>query len=63
MGRSKLNLVNNSLNEIESIIDAISCHFRNHPSVTEIKKKRLCLHNEIQSLHLGTQTHPMLHFY
>ena len=60
---TKLNLVNNSLNEIESIIDAISCHFRNHPSVTEIKKKRLCLHNEIQSLHLGTQTHPMLHFY
>ena len=36
---TKVNLVNNSLNENESIIDAITCHFRNHPSVIEIKSK------------------------
>ena len=36
---TKLNLVNNSLNENESAIDAITCHFRNHSSVTEIKSK------------------------
>ena len=36
---TKSNLVNNSLNENESIINAITCHFRNHPSVTEIKNK------------------------
>ena len=28
-----------SLNDIESVIDAITCHFRNHPSVTKIKSK------------------------
>ena len=36
---TKLNLLNNSLNDNESVIDAITCHFRNHPSVTKIKCK------------------------
>ena len=36
---TELNLVNNSLNENESVIDAITWHFRNHPSITEIKCK------------------------
>ena len=35
----KINLVNNSLNENESVIDAITCHFRNQSGVTEIKSK------------------------
>ena len=36
---TKSNLVHNSLNETESVIDAITCHLRNHLSVTEIKSK------------------------
>ena len=36
---TNLNLVNNSLSENESIIDAITCHFCNHPSVIVIKSK------------------------
>ena len=36
---TKLNLVSNSLNDKDSAVDAITSHFRNHPSVTEIKSK------------------------
>ena len=36
---TKLNLVNGSFNDKESVIDAITCHFRNHLSVTEIKSR------------------------
>ena len=36
---TKLDLLNTSLNDNESVADAITCHFRNHPSVTEIKTK------------------------
>ena len=45
----KLNLVNNSLNENESVIDAITCHFRNHPSVTEIKSKFMFAQSNAES--------------
>ena len=45
----KLNLVNNSLNENESVIDAITCHFRNHPSVTEIKIKFIFAQSNAES--------------
>ena len=46
---TKLNLVNNSLNENESVIDAITCHFRNHPSVTEIKSKFMFAQSNAES--------------
>ena len=45
----KLNLVNISLNENESVIDAITCHFRNHPSVTEIKSKFMFAQSNAES--------------
>ena len=35
----RLNLSNSSLNDNKSVIDAITCHFRIKPSVTEIKTK------------------------
>ena len=46
---TKLDLVNNSLNENESVIDAITCHFRNHPSVTEIKIKFIFTQSNAES--------------
>ena len=42
---TKLNLVDSSLNDNESVIDAITCHFRNHSSITEIKSKFMFAHS------------------
>ena len=46
---TKLNLVNNSLNENESVTDPITCHFRNHPNVTEIKSKFMFAQSNAES--------------
>ena len=45
----KVNLINKSLNENESVIDAIICYFRNHPSVTEIKSKFMFARSNVES--------------
>ena len=37
------------MNENESVIDAIKCHFRNHPSVTEIKSKFMFAQSNAES--------------
>ena len=46
---TKLNLVNNSLNDNESVFDAITCHFCKHPSVTEIKSKLMFAQSNAES--------------
>ena len=46
---TKLNFVNNSLNENESVIDASTCHFRNHPSVAEVKSKFMFAQSNVES--------------
>ena len=46
---TNLNLANSSLNDNESVIDVITCHFRNHPSVTEIKSKFLFAQSNAES--------------
>ena len=46
---AKLDLVNNALNENESVIYAITCHFRNHPSVSEIKSKFIFAQSNAES--------------
>ena len=48
---TKLNLVNSPLNDNESVVDAIrfTCHFRNHPSVTEIKSKFMFAQSNAES--------------
>ena len=37
------------MNENESVIDAITCHFHNHPSVTEIKSKFMFAQSNAES--------------
>ena len=37
------------LNDSEPVIDAITCHFRNHPSVTEIKSNFLFAQSNAES--------------
>ena len=41
--------MNSSLNGNECVIDAITCHFRNHPSVTKIKSKFLFTQSNAES--------------
>ena len=46
---TKLNLLNISFNENESIIDAITCHFHNHPRVTKIKSRFMFPQSNVDS--------------
>ena len=49
IGLTKLNLVNCALNDNESVIDAIACHFCNHPSAAEINSKFMCALSNVES--------------
>ena len=46
---TKLKLLSSSLKESESVIDAIRCHFCNHPSVTEMKSKFMIAQSNVES--------------